>query len=180
MSFMPEQMGLVYSPTNSWRARCAIYRIFLNWRRVSDKITLSGQPSEEQLAEIRTLGVTHIINLGPHDNKGALDDEPGLVSALGMEYVYIPVEFEDPTDADFEQFCDAIECLQATKVHVHCIYNARVSAFFYRYAKTGRGLSEADAFSLMESIWRPGQDWAEFIGQPDAAGQPNRYAGEDY
>ena len=152
----------------------------LNWRRVNDKITLSGQPSEEQLGEIRDLGVTHVINLGPHHNKGALDDEPGLVAALGMEYVYIPVEFENPTDDDFALFCDALERLADTQIHVHCIYNARVSAFFYRYSKMGRGLPEADALALMESIWRPGKDWAAFLALPDADDQPNRYAGDDY
>ncbi len=152
----------------------------LNWRRLDHRITLSGQPTEEQLAEIKDLGVTHVINLGPHHNKGALPDEAGTVAALGMEYIYIPVEFEDPTDQDFAAFCDAVESLPDTQVHVHCIYNARVTAFFYRYSKTGRGIQEAEAHALMDGIWRPGNDWATFIGSAEAAGQPNRYAGEDY
>ena len=76
----------------------------LNWRRLDRRTTLSGQPTEEQLAEIKDLGVTHIINLGPHHNKGALPDEAGTVAALGMEYIYIPVEFEVPTDQDFARF----------------------------------------------------------------------------
>ncbi|MEM7215691.1 MAG: protein tyrosine phosphatase family protein [Pseudomonadota bacterium] len=152
----------------------------LNWRRLNDRVTLSGQPTEQQLEQIRNLGVTHIINLGPHHNKGALDDEAGTVAALGMEYVYIPVEFENPTDENFAEFCDVLESLSETKVHVHCIYNARVTAFFYRYAQTGRGLAESDAKALMDGIWRPGNDWAQFIGDPDAVGKPNRYCGEDY
>ena len=152
----------------------------LNWRRVDDRITTSGQPTEEQLADIGNLGVTHVINLGPHHNTGALEDEGASVAALGMEYIYIPVEFEAPTDADFASFCDALERLPDTQIHVHCIYNARVSAFFYRDAKTGQGLSEADAFALMDGIWKPGDDWADFIGSAEAVGRPNRYAGEDY
>ncbi|MDJ0612940.1 MAG: protein tyrosine phosphatase family protein [Rhizobiaceae bacterium] len=152
----------------------------LNWRRLSENITLSGQPTEIQLAQIRDFGVTCIINLGPHHNKGALEDEAGSVSSLGMDYIYIPVEFEEPTDQNFAEFCDALEAHPNTKIHVHCIYNARVSAFFYRYAREGRGFSEAEAFALMDGIWRPGNDWAKFIGNPDADGQPNRYFGEDY
>lgn len=152
----------------------------LNWRRLDQKITLSGQPTEEQLAEIRDLGVTHIINLGPHTNKGALNDEAASVAALGMTYIYIPVEFENPTDDDFSKFCDALEGLADQQIHVHCIYNARVTAFFYRYAKSGRGGSETAAFARMDGIWRPGHDWARFTGITDALHQPNRYAGEDY
>lgn len=152
----------------------------LNWRRLDDRITLSGQPTEGQLADLQALGVTHIINLGPHDNKGALVDEAGTVASLGMQYVYIPVAFDSPTDKDFDDFCDALESLPDTQIHVHCIYNARVSAFFYRYARAGRGGTEAEAFALMDGIWRPGNDWADFIGSEKAAGQPNRYAGHDY
>ena len=152
----------------------------LNWRRLDARLTTSGQPSEEELAEIRRLGVSHIVNLGPHHNKGALEDEAGTVAALDMTYIYIPVEFEAPTDQDFEDFRAALESLPEAKIHVHCIYNARVSAFFYRYAKAGGALSEAAAFENMDGIWRPGDDWASFVGRADAEGQPNRYAGYDY
>ena len=152
----------------------------LNWRRLNDQITLSGQPTETQLAKIRDLGVNHVVNLGPHHNEGALKDEAGTIAELGMKYIYIPVDFDNPTDQNFEAFCDALESLSGHQVHVHCIYNARVTAFFYRYAKIGRGTTEAEAYKLMDGIWRPGNDWAKFIGSEEAIGQPNRYAGEDY
>ncbi|MBY5933819.1 protein tyrosine phosphatase family protein [Tateyamaria omphalii] len=152
----------------------------LNWRRLNARLTTSGQPTEGQLADIRALGVTHIVNLGPHHNAGALEDEAGTVGGLGMKYIYIPVEFDAPTDADFEAFRHAIDANRNTLMHVHCIYNARVSAFFYRYAAAESGLSREAAFKNMESIWRPGSDWAAFIDDPAACGQPNRYAGEDY
>ena len=152
----------------------------LNWRRLSDRITTSGQPSEAELSEIKALGVTEIINLGPHGNKGALADEAGTVANLGMTYHYIPVRFQNPTDADYEAFREALKTTDPAKVHVHCIYNARVSAFFYRYAKRDSGLPIEFAFDNMESIWRPGSDWARFIDDKNAFGQLNRYKGEDY
>lgn len=152
----------------------------LNWRRIAPRITTSGQPTETQLSEIKALGVTHIINLGPHHNKGALKDEAGTVAALEMSYIYIPVAFEQPTDQNFADFQAALENNPDTNIHVHCIYNARVSAFFYRYAKLHSDLPETRAFEIMESIWKPGNDWADFIDAPNARGLPNRYAGEDY
>ncbi|WP_298838237.1 protein tyrosine phosphatase family protein [uncultured Roseobacter sp.] len=152
----------------------------LNWRRITDRITTSGQPTEEQLASIRRLGVSHIINLGPHHNKGALADEAGTVAALGMTYIYIPVEFDDPTEENFADFRRAVEKLADTTIHVHCIYNARVSAFFFRCALEGMVLTTAEAFANRETIWRPGDDWASLIRQPDARGEPNRYAGYEY
>ncbi|MEM6890486.1 MAG: protein tyrosine phosphatase family protein [Pseudomonadota bacterium] len=152
----------------------------LNWRRINAQLTTSGQPDEGQLAEIRDIGVTHIVNLGLGHGKGALADEAAKVAALGMKYIHIPVDFEKPTNQNFKDFKDAIESHPGVQMHIHCIYNARVSAFFYRYAKTTADLSRDMAFGTMESIWRPGDDWAAFIDDPDAKGLPNLYAGEDY
>lgn len=146
----------------------------LNWRRRDPTTTLSGQPSEAELAELAANGVTQIINLGPHTNKGALDDEPGTVHALGMTYTYIPVDFDAPTEADFTAFQKALDDTAQDLRHVHCIYNARVSAFFYRLDPS------AEAFALMDGIWRPGGVWADFIGKPEDADKPNRFLGYDY
>ena len=152
----------------------------LNWRRRDARVTLSGQPTEAQLTSLAQSGVAQIINLGPYDNKGALNDEPGTVAQLGMGYTYIPVDFENPTEGDYQAFCAALEQNPDAAVHVHCIYNARVSAFFYRYATEGRGGDVNAAFALMDGIWRPGGVWATFIGKPEDADKPNRYLGYDY
>lgn len=72
-----------------------------------------------------------------------------------------------------------LESNPGAQIHVHCIYNAPVSAFFYRYAMHRIDVSEAATFATMKSIGRPGDDWAVFIDNPDARGAPNGYAGED-
>jgi hypothetical protein len=46
-------------------------------------------------------------------------------------------------------------------VHVHCIANFRVAAFFYRYRRE-QGMSEAEARADMEAIWHPTGPWAAF------------------
>ncbi len=152
----------------------------INYRRINDLITTSGQPSEAQLSVLKADGVTHVVNLGPHWNKGALPDETASLAALNIPYTYIPVDFNAPTDADFEQFCAALDTLKDQKIHVHCIYNARVSAFFYRYATAGKGGDPQVQFDQMDGIWRPGGVWADFIANPADADKPNRYAGDDY
>ena len=62
-----------------------------------------------------------------------------------MTYIHIPVDFQNPTDQDFEQFCAVMEQLKDDRVHVHCIANYRVSAFFYRYRRDVLGIDEAKA-----------------------------------
>ena len=136
-----------------------------NWHRLDDRITTSGQPTEPQLADIHALGVRHIINLGLHSHEKALPDEAASVSRLGMTYIHIPVDFEKPTDRDFDQFCSAMEQLKKVPVHVHCIANYRVSAFFYRYRRDVLGMDEAQARGDMEQVWRPNGVWAAFVGR---------------
>ncbi len=146
-----------------------------NWRRLDDRVTTSGQPTEAQLAELRALGVRHIVNLGLHSHARALPDEASSVRALGMEYVHIPVDFQDPTDADFDRFCAVMAELRSVPVHVHCIANYRVSAFFYRWRRDVLGMDEPHARADMERIWKPDAVWQRFIGRQQ--GDARRLAG---
>jgi protein tyrosine phosphatase (PTP) superfamily phosphohydrolase (DUF442 family) len=68
---------------------------------LDDRITTSGQPTENQLADIRALGIRHVVNLALHTHEKALRDEAASVSRLGMEYIQIPVDFQHPTERDF-------------------------------------------------------------------------------
>jgi uncharacterized protein (TIGR01244 family) len=135
-----------------------------NWQRLDDRITTSGQPTEAQLAEVRALGVRHVINLGLHSHEKALPDEATSVRNLGMTYIHIPVEFKNPTDEDYRRFCSVMAELKDVPIHVHCIANYRVAAFFYRFRRDVLGMDEAQARADMERIWRPEGVWAIFAG----------------
>jgi protein tyrosine phosphatase (PTP) superfamily phosphohydrolase (DUF442 family) len=134
-----------------------------NWRRLDNRITTSGPPTEKQLSDIHALGVRHIVNLGLQTHEKALPDEAGSVSRLGMAYIHISVDFQNPTDDDFDQFSAAREPLKEVPVHVHCIANCRASAFFYRYRRDVVGVGEAKARADIEQIWYPDGVWATFI-----------------
>jgi protein tyrosine phosphatase (PTP) superfamily phosphohydrolase (DUF442 family) len=136
-----------------------------NWRRLDDRITTSGQPTESQLTDIQSLGIRHVVNLGLHTHEKALPDEAGSLKRLGISYIHIPVDFQNPTDRDFERFCATIDELRDVPVHVHCIANYRVSAFFYRYRRDVLGWDDAKARAEMEDVWHPEGVWAAFIGR---------------
>ena len=122
------------------------------------------------MADLAALGVRHVINLALEESPGALAGEADLLSAKGIAYSHIPVPFGAPDEAQFAQFCRAYaECERP--VHVHCIMNWRVSAFFYRYNRA-QGMDEAAARALMEQQWQPESNasadapvWAEFIAR---------------
>ena len=134
-----------------------------NWLRLDDRITTSGQPTEAELAAIQALGVSHIVNLGLHSHEKALPDEAGTVARLGMTYIHIPVDFQNPTEADFVRFCETMAQLRGVPVHVHCIANYRVSAFLFRYRRAVLGMDDGTARIDLDRIWRPAGVWAEFV-----------------
>lgn len=115
------------------------------------------------MVDIRALGIRHIVNLGLHTHEKAPPDEAASISRLGMIYIHIPVNFRNPTDQDFSQFSAVMQQLKDVPVHVHCIANYRVSAFFYRYRCDVLGMDEAKARAEMEKIWHPEGVWAAFI-----------------
>ena len=134
-----------------------------NWRRLDAHITTSGQPTEAHLAALAESGVRIVINLAPHNHRHALPDEAASVAALGMRYIYIPVDFAAPTEADFAAFCAALEAAGTDPLHVHCAANYRVSAFFYRYRRDVLGMDAAQARVDMEDVWQPTGVWVDFV-----------------
>ncbi len=137
-----------------------------NWRRLDERLTTSGQPSEGQLSDLAALGVRHLVNLGLHTHEKALPDEAASAAALGMAYTHLPVDFQDPTAADLRAFYQVMDRLQGEVVHVHCIANYRVSAFLYRYRIDVLDWSEERARADLDAIWRPEGVWKALVEQP--------------
>ena len=117
----------------------------LNQFEVSDRITTSGQPTRDQFATIADSGHEVVINLAMPDHEHSIPNEGELVTGLGMTYIHIPVPFDAPGEDHYDMFCGYLDALENRKVWVHCIVNARVSAFLFRYLQSRRGYSEAQA-----------------------------------
>lgn len=132
---------------------------------VSDTIITGGQPTADQLRAVAAEGVTTVINLAPPDSSRSLVDEADIVGALGMNYIYIPVDWKAPQAEDFTQFEQAMAQLPAGKTLIHCAANFRVTAFYSLYAQKHLGWSEAEADAFRAPIWA-GSDypiWEQFI-----------------
>lgn len=134
-----------------------------NYLPISESITTSGQPNEKQFLAIKNAGFQVVINLAPHYVENALPAERQLVESLGLEYVHIPVDFKQPTEQDFQEFCAAMAAHQGQPIFIHCAANMRVSAFIYRYRTEQLKMATAEAKKDLAKIWQPFGVWAEFI-----------------
>lgn len=131
--------------------------------RCSDRLATGGQPTEAQLAHLATAGYEAIINLALSDSDYALPNEAECVQRAGMEYIHIPVVWEQPCAQDFMRFARAMDGLHGRRVFLHCAANMRVSSFLLLYRVLREGWSYADSRVELEKIWLPNRTWSNFI-----------------
>jgi protein tyrosine phosphatase (PTP) superfamily phosphohydrolase (DUF442 family) len=143
------------------------------WQRLDARTTTSGFLKAEDIAKLDGLGVRHVINLAPDGRDGALEGEAGMLAERGIRYSYIPVPFEAPGEGHFKEFRQAYEGSHEL-VHVHCIANWRVSAFFFRFNRDCRKMNVGEARALMEQQWSPeswdhemAPAWVDFIAEKE-------------
>lgn len=140
-----------------------------NYVAIDGLFPTSGQPSESQLALIAEAGYETVINLAPSSVfENAVLDEADILRGLGVRYVHIPVNFNNPTDEDFASFRQAVERADPSKLWVHCAANMRVSAFVYRYRREVLGAARPAARRDLEKLWEPYGVWKRFVDRSDS------------
>ena len=163
-----------------------------NYLKLSDSVATGGQPTEAQFSLIKEAGYQVVVNLARPDSPKALPNEQTIVESLGMRYVPIPVDWENPTLENVARFFSLMEAICADApnvatadarrlanaslsqqrfaiatqpVFVHCAANMRVSAFMYLYRLIYEGMSDEQAKSDLQKIWTPNDTWQAFIQQ---------------
>lgn len=136
-----------------------------NFLQISNTIATSGQPTPEQFQAIKEAGYQVIINLALPESLNALKDEKQIVESEDLQYVHIPVVWENPTMENINDFFRVMEANNDKQVFVHCAANMRVSAFIYLYRCLHQGISDEDAKKDLQKIWIPNEIWQRFIEQ---------------
>ena len=136
-----------------------------NFVQLTEDIGTSGQPRPEQFNDIADDNYAAVVNLALPTSDHAISDEGSLVTGLGMSYFHIPVKFDEPTVDDLRTFFGVMRSMEGKKVWVHCVVNARVSAFLYLYLRHVRDLDEDASRSVVLERWQPQMDatWSAFL-----------------
>ena len=135
----------------------------LNYVKINELISTSGQPSVEQFKEIADYEYEVIINLALHNASNAIENEDKVVTNLKMAYFHIPVDFDKPKLSDLKLFLNLLQSLGANKVWIHCALNYRASAFMYVYHKyILKTPFENIDLSIFEE-WSPEPIWQELM-----------------
>lgn len=134
-----------------------------NFRQYSDSFASSGQPTREQFQTIAENGFERIVYIAFTNNQNALADADLVVKGLGMEYMQVPVDFNNPLPDEFYSFADSMQRNTGKKTLLHCQVNARATAFSFLYRVIYEDVPVAEAKADMNTVWQPNAVWRDFI-----------------
>lgn len=125
----------------------------INFRVIVEQLWTGGQPTDEQLRGLCQHGVEVVINVAPYDSRYSIEDEPGLVQALGMEYLHHPITFSAPEVGDYRHVEALLDRSMGRKVFIHCAANYRVSVLAGSYAVNRLGWTAHQRDDLIRGVW---------------------------
>ncbi len=134
-----------------------------NYLEYSAHFSSSGQPTAKQLKVVSESGFKRVVYLAFTDNHTAIESEDRVVKKLGMDYVHIPVDFENPTVEDFEDFAAVMNRDKQQRTLLHCQINLRASTFSFLYRVIYAGVPMAKAKQDLDAIWVPDKIWYNYI-----------------
>lgn len=136
-----------------------------NFLRLSENLFTGGMPKADQLTDAAQKGVQTVINLTAANADDELPNEKELLDSLGVDYVHIPVEWNNPTRRNLDEFMNAMDAHKGAKVLVHCQANYRATGFVTLYRILRRGWDKEAAFQDLRKIWKPEKFpvWQKFI-----------------
>ena len=123
--------------------------------QVTPEFCTGGQPKLEHFALLKERGVKAVLNLRrPGEHRA--DDEQAAVEKAGLKYYNVPVNYQQPTEADVEAFLRITDDPANRPMFVHCTAAVRVGAFW-----------------LIRRVVRDGMSWDEALAEARKVGLVN-------
>ncbi len=130
---------------------------------ISPRLVTSGQPSAEALAGLKAQGFEAVIYLAPPTVTDAVRDEQLIVTRQGLLFINLPIQFDNPTESDFNTFVAMLSALGGRKVLVHCQINLRASVMVFLYRAISLGDEPRAAYEAVAGVWSPNGKWRRQI-----------------
>ena len=111
------------------------------------QLVLAGSPDAATLASLKTLGITHVINLR-HPAEGNFSSDVDSVRSSGAAYFSCPLDRE-PSFNGLDSFRVQMSALPpGSKVLVHCATGNRAAGALFAYWALDQGMAEGEALAL--------------------------------
>jgi uncharacterized protein (TIGR01244 family) len=118
-------------------------------------VYFSGQPAREDIGQLKTAGITAVINLrSSPEMTGVAFDERAALEAADIKYLHVPMEDKVP---DLDQLQRVYQLLNRTasrseKVLMHCANGSRTGAVWALFRGERHGLPPGEAMGEARRI----------------------------
>jgi uncharacterized protein (TIGR01244 family) len=100
-----------------------------NFLQVTPEFCTGGQPRLEHFAKLNADGVKAVLNLRrPGEHRAA--EEQDAVEKAGMKYFNIPVNYQEPSPGNVDEFLRITDDPANRPMFIHCTAAIRVGAFW--------------------------------------------------
>ncbi len=130
---------------------------------ITPKIVTSSQPTAKALSALGEDGFEAVIYLVPTDVPSPVADEAAIVKRQGLEYIHIPIPFNNPTAQHYDDFARTMARLTKKRVLVHCEINLRASSMVFLYRTIALREDPQTAYESVLKVWSPRGAWRPFI-----------------
>lgn len=134
----------------------------MNYHRIDDRLATGGHLVDDGLDELQAQGVTVVIDLRDEPPRG----QKKRITGAGMQWINVPIEWNDPEEVDFERFSEVMKAHQGDHVLVQCAANYRASAMTYLYRVIVEQVDENEAARDLYAVWTPSEEnqrWSDYI-----------------
>jgi uncharacterized protein (TIGR01244 family) len=100
-----------------------------NFLQVTPEFCTGGQPRVEHFARLKADGLKAVLNLRQPTEHRA-EEEQQAVAAAGLKYFNIPVNYQNPSESDVDQFLKITDDPANRPMFIHCTAAIRVGAFW--------------------------------------------------
>ena len=123
-------------------------------KKITDQITVSGQPTADDIAQLKNDGFRTIVNLrteGEDDQPMSPEEERQAVEKAGMKYVHLPVSSATIGPDTVDKFRAQLPNFEGP-VLVHCHAGMRAGAFTMMATATKEGWSGHETLEKAQAM----------------------------
>ncbi|MCU4166399.1 fused DSP-PTPase phosphatase/NAD kinase-like protein [Carboxylicivirga caseinilyticus] len=134
-----------------------------NYFEYNNTLSAGGQPTEDQIQELKNKGFEAIVSLSPVSTKNYLPNEAELTEKLGIDFIHFPVDCSQLQPIHYTTFKGIMHGLNGKKIFVHCGGNIKTSNLIHMYKELELGVNESDSLNELKRIQNPEEKWFSYF-----------------
>lgn len=135
----------------------------INFHQYSNVLAAGGQPTEDQITDLKANGFTVLINISPQSAKNAVLNEALIAEKQGFVYVHFPIDCSNLQTYQYEMFRTILQQCKQEKTFVHCGGNIKTSNLLHMYAVLELKRDESESLKELYSIQTPEEKWFTYF-----------------